>query len=120
MTQELTINETMVTQKICYNCSWMKSISSYLHPFFLLKREETNNSGLYSTSHDIMTTWNSELKEQKKVNVKKLDITSVHVEDFNLTPRSPYCMKWWRLSVIYGTSKLPIDFEFAPMLKFAT
>lgn len=37
MAQRFTINETMVTQKVCNNCSWMKGISSYLHPFFLCK-----------------------------------------------------------------------------------
>ena len=54
MAQMFTTNETVVTQKICSNCTWMKGISSYLHPFFLFIRakKKTNNCGLHFASHD--------------------------------------------------------------------
>ena len=57
MAQKFTIHDTVVTQKICSNHSWMKGISSYVYPFFLFKRgKKTNNCRLYSASHDNMTS----------------------------------------------------------------
>lgn len=38
-----TINETVITQKICDNRSWMKRISSYVHPLFLKKIKKMIN-----------------------------------------------------------------------------
>jgi hypothetical protein len=58
MAQRFTINETVVTQKICNNCTRMKGINSYLHTFFLFIRAKKPTIADYIPPHMIkMTSW---------------------------------------------------------------
>lgn len=67
MAQKFTIHDTVVTQKICSNHSWMKGISSYVYPFFLFKRGNKPTIADYIPPHmTIWLAWNYELKDWLK------------------------------------------------------
>jgi hypothetical protein len=53
MAKRFTMNETVDMQNICTNCTWMKGISSYLHPFFLFIREKKPTIADYIPPHKI-------------------------------------------------------------------